>query len=67
MHKPQLNFFSAVSFLLSDVNFLSNLVVNIVFLCFSYQQAIEEITRQMGAGMAKFICKEVCDISPYQA
>jgi hypothetical protein len=24
-----------------------------------YQEAIEEITRRMGAGMAKFICKEV--------
>ncbi|CAA2981021.1 squalene synthase [Olea europaea subsp. europaea] len=25
----------------------------------SYQEAIEDITRKMGAGMAKFICKEV--------
>lgn len=25
----------------------------------SYQEAIEEITKRMGAGMAKFICKEV--------
>jgi hypothetical protein len=30
-------------------------------LCCSYQEAIEEITKRMGAGMAKFICKEVCD------
>ena len=26
----------------------------------SYQEAIEDITKRMGAGMAKFICKEVC-------
>jgi len=26
-----------------------------------YQEAIEDITKRMGAGMAKFICKEVCD------
>lgn len=25
----------------------------------SYQEAIEDITNRMGAGMAKFICKEV--------
>ncbi|KAA3482312.1 squalene synthase-like [Gossypium australe] len=25
-----------------------------------YQEAIEDITKRMGAGMAKFICKEVC-------
>lgn len=30
-----------------------------LYLC-SYQQAIEDITMRMGAGMAKFICKEVC-------
>lgn len=29
---------------------------------FSYQEAIEDITRRMGAGMAKFICKEVCHL-----
>ena len=27
----------------------------------SYQEAIEDITMRMGAGMAKFICKEVCN------
>jgi farnesyl-diphosphate farnesyltransferase len=27
----------------------------------SYQEAIEDITKRMGAGMAKFICKEVCN------
>ncbi|MED6204313.1 squalene synthetase-like protein [Stylosanthes scabra] len=26
----------------------------------NYQEAIEDITKRMGAGMAKFICKEVC-------
>ncbi|GJN22963.1 hypothetical protein PR202_gb10573 [Eleusine coracana subsp. coracana] len=30
-----------------------------------YQQAIEEITRLMGAGMAKFICKEVETVGDY--
>uniref|UniRef100_A0A0E0LI89 Squalene synthase n=1 Tax=Oryza punctata TaxID=4537 RepID=A0A0E0LI89_ORYPU len=30
-----------------------------------YQEAIEEITRKMGAGMAKFICKEVETIDDY--
>ncbi|KAF9676076.1 hypothetical protein SADUNF_Sadunf09G0100800 [Salix dunnii] len=27
-----------------------------------YQEAIEDITKRMGAGMAKFICKEVSDV-----
>ncbi|URD85472.1 squalene [Musa troglodytarum] len=31
----------------------------------SYQVAIEDITRRMGAGMAKFICKEVESIDDY--
>ncbi|XP_009389044.2 squalene synthase 1 [Musa acuminata AAA Group] len=31
----------------------------------SYQEAIEDITRRMGAGMAKFICKEVESIDDY--
>nr|AKR76253.1 squalene synthase [Betula platyphylla] len=31
----------------------------------SYQEAIEEITKRMGAGMAKFICKEVETIDDY--
>nr|CAD1840365.1 unnamed protein product [Ananas comosus var. bracteatus] len=31
----------------------------------SYQEAIEDITRRMGAGMAKFICKEVETIDDY--
>ncbi|KAG5029106.1 hypothetical protein JHK87_012620 [Glycine soja] len=26
----------------------------------NYQEAIEDITKRMGARMAKFICKEVC-------
>lgn len=30
-------------------------------ICCSYQEAIEDITKRMGAGMAKFICKEVCN------
>ncbi|KAF5745423.1 squalene synthase 2 [Tripterygium wilfordii] len=30
-----------------------------------YQEAIEEITQRMGAGMAKFICKEVESIDDY--
>lgn len=30
-----------------------------------YQQAIEDITRRMGAGMAKFICKEVETVDDY--
>ncbi|BAF13539.1 squalene synthase [Oryza sativa Japonica Group] len=30
-----------------------------------YQEAIEEITRLMGAGMAKFICKEVETVDDY--
>ncbi|BAF21043.1 squalene synthase 8 isoform X1 [Oryza sativa Japonica Group] len=30
-----------------------------------YQEAIEEITRRMGAGMAKFICKEVETVDDY--
>jgi len=30
-----------------------------------YQEAIEEITRRMGAGMAKFICQEVCDTEQF--
>uniref|UniRef100_A0A0D9ZEN6 Uncharacterized protein n=1 Tax=Oryza glumipatula TaxID=40148 RepID=A0A0D9ZEN6_9ORYZ len=30
-----------------------------------YQEAIEEITRLMGAGMAKFICKEVESVDDY--
>ncbi|RCV40370.1 hypothetical protein SETIT_9G047500v2 [Setaria italica] len=30
-----------------------------------YQKAIEEITRRMGAGMAKFICKEVETVDDY--
>ncbi|GAB4853843.1 squalene synthetase-like protein [Ancistrocladus abbreviatus] len=30
-----------------------------------YQEAIEEITKRMGAGMAKFICKEVETIDDY--
>ncbi|KAI3745107.1 hypothetical protein L1987_58209 [Smallanthus sonchifolius] len=31
----------------------------------SYQEAIEDITMKMGAGMAKFICKEVDTIKDY--
>ncbi|KAG7975906.1 hypothetical protein I3843_06G123500 [Carya illinoinensis] len=31
----------------------------------SYQEAIEDITKRMGAGMAKFICKEVETIDDY--
>ncbi|CAI9769851.1 unnamed protein product [Fraxinus pennsylvanica] len=31
----------------------------------SYQEAIEDITRRMGAGMAKFICNEVETIDDY--
>ncbi|XP_041010781.1 squalene synthase [Juglans microcarpa x Juglans regia] len=31
----------------------------------SYQEAIEDITQRMGAGMAKFICKEVESIDDY--
>ncbi|KAJ8641103.1 hypothetical protein MRB53_017797 [Persea americana] len=31
----------------------------------SYQEAIEDITKRMGAGMAKFICKEVGTIDDY--
>ncbi|KAF5443865.1 hypothetical protein F2P56_036389 [Juglans regia] len=31
----------------------------------SYQEAIEDITKRMGAGMAKFICKEVETINDY--
>jgi farnesyl-diphosphate farnesyltransferase len=31
-----------------------------------YQKAIEEITRRMGAGMAKFICKEVETVDDYE-
>ncbi|CAA2979959.1 squalene synthase [Olea europaea subsp. europaea] len=31
----------------------------------SYQQAIEDITMRMGAGMAKFICKEVETVGDY--
>lgn len=27
----------------------------------SYQKAIEDITKRMGAGMGEFICKEVCE------
>ncbi|KAK9051959.1 hypothetical protein SSX86_028587 [Deinandra increscens subsp. villosa] len=34
-------------------------------LIFSYQEAIEDITMKMGAGMAKFICKEVDSIKDY--
>nr|AGW25489.1 squalene synthase [Paris polyphylla var. yunnanensis] len=30
-----------------------------------YQEAIEEITKRMGAGMAKFICKEVETVDDY--
>lgn len=30
-----------------------------------YQKAIEEVTRRMGAGMAKFICKEVETVDDY--
>uniref|UniRef100_A0A0D9W0C1 Squalene synthase n=1 Tax=Leersia perrieri TaxID=77586 RepID=A0A0D9W0C1_9ORYZ len=30
-----------------------------------YQEAIEEITKRMGAGMAKFICKEVETVEDY--
>nr|AFN61199.1 squalene synthase [Chlorophytum borivilianum] len=30
-----------------------------------YQEAIEDITRRMGAGMAKFICKEVETVDDY--
>nr|WNX96137.1 squalene synthase 2 [Ayapana triplinervis] len=32
----------------------------------SYQEAIEDITMKMGAGMAKFICKEVDTIKDYE-
>ncbi|KAI8027886.1 Squalene synthase 3 [Camellia lanceoleosa] len=32
---------------------------------FSYQEAIEDITMRMGAGMTKFICKEVETIDDY--
>jgi len=47
------------SYLLSDnTNYL---IFNICFCIWRYQEAIEEITRRMGAGMAKFICQEVCD------
>ncbi|EPS74249.1 hypothetical protein M569_00507, partial [Genlisea aurea] len=31
----------------------------------SYQEAIEDITKRMGAGMAKFICKEVETVEDY--
>ncbi|KAG5239026.1 squalene synthase [Salix suchowensis] len=31
-----------------------------------YQEAIEDITKRMGAGMAKFICKEVETIGDYE-
>ncbi|GJS59374.1 squalene synthase [Tanacetum coccineum] len=31
----------------------------------SYQEAIEDITMKMGAGMAKFICKEVDTVKDY--
>uniref|UniRef100_A0AB38Z7H8 Squalene synthase n=1 Tax=Paeonia suffruticosa TaxID=45171 RepID=A0AB38Z7H8_PAESU len=31
----------------------------------SYQEAIEDVTKRMGAGMAKFICKEVETIDDY--
>ncbi|XP_042457735.1 squalene synthase 8-like isoform X1 [Zingiber officinale] len=31
----------------------------------SYQEAIEDITKRMGAGMAKFICKEVETVDDY--
>ncbi|CAA6663588.1 unnamed protein product [Spirodela intermedia] len=31
----------------------------------SYQEVIEDITRRMGAGMAKFICKEVETVEDY--
>ncbi|WCJ40907.1 Squalene synthase [Euphorbia peplus] len=31
----------------------------------SYQEAIEDITKKMGAGMAKFICKEVETVDDY--
>lgn len=41
--------------LLSDSNIL---VFHLILFC-SYQEAIEDITKRMGAGMAKFICKEV--------
>ena len=34
----------------------------IYYFC-SYQEAIEDITKRMGAGMAKFICKEVWQAS----
>jgi hypothetical protein len=59
MHKLQLKFS-----LSGSISFFKNFVVNNYLLFFSYQQAIEEVTRQMGAGMANFICKEVCYISP---
>ncbi|XP_024990753.1 squalene synthase-like [Cynara cardunculus var. scolymus] len=32
----------------------------------SYQEAIEDITMKMGAGMAKFICKEVETVDDYE-
>ncbi|XP_058068107.1 squalene synthase 2-like isoform X2 [Magnolia sinica] len=32
----------------------------------SYQEAIEDITKRMGAGMAKFICKEVETVDDYE-
>lgn len=38
----------------------NNIIVMLQF-C-SYQEAIEDITKRMGAGMAKFICKEVCNV-----
>lgn len=37
-----------------------DLLIKVILLIFcSYQEAIEDITKRMGAGMAKFICKEV--------
>ncbi|KAG6528782.1 hypothetical protein ZIOFF_010967 [Zingiber officinale] len=37
----------------------------IEFMASSYQEAIEDITKRMGAGMAKFICKEVETVDDY--
>ncbi|KAG6524925.1 hypothetical protein ZIOFF_014870 [Zingiber officinale] len=37
----------------------------IAFMASSYQEAIEDITKRMGAGMAKFICKEVETVDDY--
>ncbi|KAI7997035.1 Squalene synthase 3 [Camellia lanceoleosa] len=55
-------------------NFLSTEPANRILLyysnpsseaAFSYQEAIEDITMRMGAGMTKFICKEVETIDDY--